>query len=74
MTVFSVSSTCSASPAGIDRFDRTCCSVGAVSCADQRSAAWATSSRIESLICGTSRNITTMATPWPLSRTRSVSQ
>jgi hypothetical protein len=55
--------TCSALLAGIDYSARSCCSISAGSCPDQRSAARATSSRLDSFTCGTSRNITTVVRP-----------
>ena len=55
-------------------YARRCCSISAGSCADQRSAARATSSRFESFTCGTSRNITTVVRPWPLRCARPVAR
>jgi Family of unknown function (DUF6441) len=60
--------------ADIDYSDRSCCSISAGSCPDQRSAARATSSRLRSFNCGTSRNITTVVRPCPLRRARSVAR
>jgi hypothetical protein len=70
----SESRTCSALLAGIDHAARSCRSISAGSCADQCSAARATSSRFDSFTCGTSRNITTVVRPCPLRRARSVAR
>jgi hypothetical protein len=61
----SASRTCSALLAGMAHSDRSCCSISAGSCADQCSAARATSSRFDSFTCGTSKNITTVVRPCP---------